>query len=95
MYLLASFIMQNFQKIDWIQSYDDVPFSGQNGLFGTSEDFFGKSINISSMYLLAPFFVQNFKKSLELLLSYKDASFSGSFAPNGNYFRKTVNIITV
>ena len=33
-YLLAFFIAENFKKfLQWIQSYDDAPFLGQNGLF--------------------------------------------------------------
>ena len=47
-----------------VQSYDDVPFSYQNDTFAPNKNFFKKTINISSMYLLTPFIVQNFKNIL-------------------------------
>ena len=49
------------ESLEWIQSYDDVPLSGQNDPFAPNENFFRKAINISFMYLLAPFTLQNFK----------------------------------
>ena len=52
------------KSLKWIQSYDDVPFSYQNGTFAPNKTFFKKTINISSMYLLAPFIVQNLKNIL-------------------------------
>ena len=63
MYLSAPFIMQNFKKILRVDpSYENVPFSSENGPFASTENFFRKTINISFMYLLVPFIVQNFKK---------------------------------
>ena len=71
MYLLAPLFMQNFKKLlEWIQRYDDVPFSGQNGPFALNEIFFWKSITISSMYLLVPSIVQNFKKIVTIFLKW-------------------------
>ena len=61
MYPLVPFIQQISKKsLQWIQSCDDVPFSGQNSLFAPDEIFFRKTINISSMYLLASFIVKRF-----------------------------------
>ena len=39
-------------------------FWAQNGPFAPNKIFFWKIINITLMYLLAPFIVQNFKKIL-------------------------------
>ena len=65
MYLLAlSLCKISTKSLKWIQSYDDVPFSYQNGTFAPNKTFFKKTINISSMYLLAPFIVQNLKNIL-------------------------------
>ena len=68
MCLLVPFIMQNFKKksLEWIQSYDDVSFSRQNGPFAPNENFFKKTINVSFMCLLASFIVQNFKSILRV-----------------------------
>ena len=40
MHLLA--IMQNFKikSSEWIQSYDNMPFSGQNDLIAPNENYF-------------------------------------------------------
>ena len=54
------------QSLEWIQSYDDAPFSRQNGPFGPNEFFFKKTINIRSMHLLVPLIVQDFKKILRV-----------------------------
>ena len=54
--------MQN-KKYTWeeIQSYKGVPFLGQNDQVSRNKFFF---LNIISMYLLAPFIVQNLKTNL-------------------------------
>ena len=42
MYLLAPFILQNFKKLlESIQSYEDVPFSGQKWPICPEQIFFG------------------------------------------------------
>ena len=41
-------------------------FRAQNSPFAQNENFFRKTINICSMYLSAPFIVQNFKKILRI-----------------------------
>ena len=65
MYLLAlSLCKISTKSLKWIQSYDDVPFSYQNGTFAPNKTFFKKTINISSIYLLTPFIVKNFKNIL-------------------------------
>ena len=63
-YLLALFIVQNLKKfLQWIQSYEDVPFLGPKSSI-CPKQIFWKIINITFIYLLAPFIVQNFKKIL-------------------------------
>ena len=39
-------------------------FGAQNGPFAPNKNFFFKILNITVIYLLAPFIVQNFKKIL-------------------------------
>ena len=64
-YLLALFIVQNLKKfLQWIQSYEDVPFLGPNWSICSKQMFFLEIISITLIYLLAPFIVQNFKKIL-------------------------------
>ena len=65
------------KPLEWIQSYDDAAFWAQNGVFSSNENFFRKTINIVSMYILATLSVQNFK--------------NGSFAQKENIFRKHVS----
>ena len=54
------------KPLEWIQSYDDAAFWAQNGVFSSNENFFRKTINIVSMYILATLSVQNFKKVLRV-----------------------------
>ena len=65
-YLLALFIVQNLKKfLQWIQSYEDVPFLGSKwSIYLKQKNSFWKIINITLIYLLVPFIVQNFKKIL-------------------------------
>ena len=65
-YLLALFIVQNLKKfLQWIQSYEDVPFLGSKwSIYLKQKNYFWKIINITLIYLLVPFIVQNFKKIL-------------------------------
>ena len=89
MYLLAPFITQNFEAIfREAPEYDDVPFSGQNGLFAQHENFFRKTVNVISMDLLTPFIVQNFKKILK-----KDQKLWGCtiFRPKMAQFSRNIN----
>ena len=59
-YLLALFIVQNLKKfLQWIQSYEDVPFLGSEWSICPKKLFFEKIINITLIYLLAPFIVKN------------------------------------
>ena len=62
-------------------------FQPQNGLLTPSKKFFGKAISTIFMYLLTPFIVQNLKKCLAKIHSYKDASFLG---PKQEFFQKTI-----
>ena len=69
-------------------------FQNQNCPFAQN-NFFGITIKLIFMYLLAPFIMQSFKNSLEWIPSYEEASFSSQncqFAPNENIFRTTINI---
>ena len=53
---------------------------------------FWKIINITLIYLLAPFIVQNLKKLFQQIQSYEDAQFLGPkwpISPNDNFFQKT------
>ena len=64
-YLLALFIVQNLKKfLQWIQSYEDVPFLGPKWSICSKQMFFLEIISITLIYLLAPFIVQKFKKIL-------------------------------
>ena len=64
-YLLALFIVQNLKKfLQWIQSYEDVPFLGPKWSICSKHIFFWKIINIILIYLWAPFIGQNFKEIL-------------------------------
>ena len=57
---LCKILKQSWQ---WIQSCEDI--WGPKWSICPKQDFFGgKAINIISMYLIAPFIVQNFKKTL-------------------------------
>ena len=45
-YLLAPFIVQNFKKfLQWIQSYEDVPFFSSKWPICPNENFFRKPVN--------------------------------------------------
>ena len=66
MYLLPPFILQNLQKefLELIQSYQDVPFSGQKWPICPEQFFFVETIIITFIYLLALFIVQNLQNIL-------------------------------
>ena len=67
-------------------------FWAQNGPFAPI--FFWKIINTILIYLLALLIVQNFKKLLQQIQSYKDAQFLGPkwrISPNDNFFKKPLN----
>ena len=46
---------------EYLQSYDDEPFFGQNDQIFLNKFFFREAVNISSTCLLALFIVQNYK----------------------------------
>ena len=54
-----------------------MPCLGPKWPFDLNENFFRKAINIIPMYILAPFIVQNIKKSLEWIKSDEDKPFLG------------------
>ena len=56
-------ILKNFLGL--IQSYEDVPFRDQNDPIVMNKIFLVQTINITFIYLLALFIVQNFKKFLQ------------------------------
>ena len=90
MYLLATFILQNFLKIYRTDYYEDVPFSGQKWAICHEKNFFlVQTIIIILIYLLALFIVEHLKKFLQQIQSFEDAPFwaqKGPFSPN--FFEK-------
>ena len=63
----------------------------QNGSFAPNKIFVRKTINTVSLYLLPPFIVQNFKKSLEQTQSYEGVPCLGPkwpFALNEHFSEK-------
>ena len=94
MYLLASFILQNFKKI--IRT--DPGFWAQNNPFVLNKKILVQTIIITFIHLLSPFIVQNLKKFLQQIQSYEDASFSGpkwSTCPKQFFWGKIINIILI
>ena len=57
--ILATIIMQNFKTTPWSRSRVMMPCHFHDKMTHLPQM---KTINISSVYLLAPFMVQNFKK---------------------------------
>ena len=95
-YLLALFIVQNLKKfLQWIQSYEDVPFLGPKWSICSKQMFFWKLlVSLSSTYLplslckiLKKFFLQ--------IQNYEDAQLLSpkwSMSSNEDFFsRKPVN----
>ena len=64
---MAPFIVQN-KKIPWT-----CQFQLTMAHLPQTKFFFRKVINMIFMHVLAPFNVQNFKKSLEWIQSFEDA----------------------
>ena len=67
-------------------------FWAHNGPFAPNKFFLWKIINITLIYLLAPFIVQNFTKFFQRIQSYEHAQILGTkwpISPNGNFFQKT------
>ena len=100
MYLLASFIMENFKKsLQWIHSYDNMPFSGQHGLFVPNESFFRKINKASFMYVLTFLslckIAKNPSSGSRVMKTHNFPAQNGLFAPNENFFRKTINIFSM
>ena len=64
MYLLALFILQNFQKkfLELIQIYEDVPFSGPKCPICPEQNFFGTSHYYYFYLPIGPFRCARFKK---------------------------------
>ena len=72
---LLLFLFQNYKKI--FKSRSRVlrtwHFRAHSNPFTLNKTFFAKITNINFIYLLAPFTVQNFKKSLEHIQSFEKA----------------------
>ena len=64
MYLLALFILQNFQKkfLELIQIYEDVPFSGPKCPICPEQKFFGTNHYYYFYLPIGPFRCARFKK---------------------------------
>ena len=98
MYLLVSFILQNFKKILRADpELWDVPFSGPKWPLCPDQIFFlVQAIIIILIYLLVFSIVQNLKEFLQRIQSYEDAPFldpKRSMWPQTNIFWKIINII--
>ena len=66
-------------------------FWAQNTLIYSEQNFLIQIIVITSIYLLVPFILQNFKKPLETIQSYEDVPFLSPkwpISPNDNFFQK-------
>ena len=61
-YLLALFIAQNFKKLQPIQNYEDVPFSGPKWPICHEQDFFGTNHYYYFHLPTGPFHCPKFKK---------------------------------
>ena len=89
MYLLATFILQNFKKfLEPIQSYEGVPFSGPKWPICPEQIFLVQTIIILSAYWPLPL-CKILKKFLQWIQNY-DAPFLGPkwpICPNENFFR--------
>ena len=74
-----------------IQSYEDAPFLGPKWSICPKQIFFWKIISIILIYLLAPFIVQNFKKSFRWIKRWGCAIFGPKMAhfPKWDFFQKT------
>ena len=96
MYILAAFILQNFEKT---LSVDPELWGwaifGPKMVHLPQTIFLGKII-IVIIYLLAPFIVQNFKKVFQWIQSYDDVQFLGRkwpISPNENFFSENLIMI--
>ena len=97
-YLPLSFCKILKKSLEPIQSYEDVPFRAQNGLFVLNKISLVQTIIITFIYLSALFIVQNLKKFLQPIQSYEDAPFLGpkwSICPKQIIFWKNINIILI
>ena len=62
-YLLALFIVQNFKKLQPIQNYEDVPFSGPKWPICHEQNFFGTNHYYYFHLPIGPFHCAKFKKN--------------------------------
>ena len=92
--LFAPFFVQHCNTIlTAIQSCEGAPFWPTC----PKHDFFGKTINIILMYLLAPLLWKTLKKFLESIPSYEDVPFSDpkwSIALTKNFWEKPVTLLS-
>ena len=73
-------------------------FRAQNDPFVLNKIFLVQTITVTFIYLLAFFIVENLKKFLYQIQSYKDVPFLGpkwSIYPKQNFFWKIINIILI
>ena len=80
------------KKLQMIQSYEEAPFLGPKWSICPKQFFFWKIINITLIYLLAPFIVQNIKKILPANPELWGCAIFGSkwpISPNIYIFQKT------
>ena len=98
MYLLVPFIQQNLKKIFKVvpELWECAIFRHKMADLSWTKFFWCKQLLLLFIYLLALFIVQNFKRLLQQIQSYEDASSLGpksSFAPNNFFLKITTDII--
>ena len=85
--------------LEWIQSYEDVPFSGPKWLICPEQNFFGTNHYYYFHLPIDPFHCVNFKKFLLQIQIYEDARtiFGPKMVhlPQTNFFGKNINIILI
>ena len=89
-YLLALSILEHLKKfLQRLQSYDDMPFSGQDDPFAPNKIFFLENYQHHSHLPISPFHCAKFPAD-----SYEDVQFLGPkwpISPNENFFSKPDN----
>ena len=91
----APLILQNFNILQTIQSYEDAPYLGPKWSICPKQKIFWKILLISLSSAYWPLSLcKIFKKLSHQIQSYHDALFLGPkwpICPNNNFFRKSVN----
>ena len=88
------FSLDKIQKkiLQQIHGYEDAPFVGPKWSICPKQNFFGKTIDITLIYLLAPFIMQNLKKILPVDPELWGCTIFGpkmAYFPKWEFFQKT------